>query len=158
MKVNQTQNDIVEAKIRAALGPKNPKPVVAFLGLTYKPGTSTIRWSSALEIARKLARDGVAVRVFDPKAEPIYPGRDRLATFDSPLSAASGADVIVIATAWPQFKKLDFKRIKSVMRNPVIVDAQNMFRGEFLSSLGFAHYGVGRGKDSGEVPRAAPLN
>lgn len=155
MNVNQTQNDIVEAKIRAALK-SSDGAVVAFLGLTYKPGTSTMRRSSALEIARKLARDGIAIRAFDPKAEPIPSGRGRISIFDSPLSAATGADALVISTAWPEFKRLDFSRLKSVMRNPVIVDVQNLLDGKHLSSLGLTHAGIGRGGGFRRRSRSRP--
>jgi UDPglucose 6-dehydrogenase len=97
-------------------------PRVAVLGLTYKPGTDTLRRSSALEIAQKLVDRGVSVSAFDP-AISVLPSELKAIELAHNVDAAlAGADVALIATPWPQFRDLSAERFKQVMRRPQVVD------------------------------------
>lgn len=119
---------------------------VGVLGLAYKPGTGTLRRSAALEIVRKLKAEGVVVAASDPKADlsevsdlpPFEFSRD-------PYVTASGTDALLLVTPWPEFKALDYGRIKASMRRPVMLDMPNALDKELLERLGFVYLGVGRG-------------
>jgi UDPglucose 6-dehydrogenase len=103
------------------------EPVVAVLGLTYKPGTNTLRRSAALELCQWLRGQGVCVKGHDPAIRELSPDLDGvLELCDSPAAVLAGADVAVIATEWPEFKQLSPELFIQAMRRPRVVD-QNHF-------------------------------
>jgi UDPglucose 6-dehydrogenase len=101
-------------------------PVAAVLGLTYKPGTDTLRRSSAIEMCRHLADRGVQVRGHDPAVSTL-PGdlSGLLELCESPEAAITGADVAIIATEWPAFKNLPADLFAKRMRRPCVIDANH---------------------------------
>ena len=146
LKVNEGQNRIVVKKLEKVYGTvKNL--TIGVLGLTYKPGTSTLRRSAALEIIQELISKGAVVKAHDPKAslEEIQE-HPEFQFYSDPYEVARGSDALVIITDWPQFKELDFDLFKSKMRKPVLVDARNMLYNEGLEEKGCIYLGVGRGK------------
>jgi len=147
LEVNRQQNRMIGAKLLRIYGSLQNLTVGVF-GLTYKAGTSTLRRSASLEIIRDLTVGGARVRAYDPKADlSEIQGHREFEFCSDPLAVASGSDALVFVTDWPEFKELDFSRIKSVMRKPVVVDAQNMLDAESLIQMGFIYLGVGRGRD-----------
>jgi UDPglucose 6-dehydrogenase len=123
---NHEHKDWLRNKLSALLGGVE-KPVVAVLGLTYKPGTSTLRRSSAVEVCRWLRQRSVSVRAYDPAVAELpeeLTGLFELCT--STEAALAGADVAVLATEWPQFKALSADVFAGAMRRPRVVD-QNHF-------------------------------
>ena len=119
---------------------------VGVLGLTYKPGTSTLRRSAALEIIADLARSGVAARAYDPLADLdglIDP--PPFTRVDDVYAAADDADAIVLVTPWDGLDALDLKLLRSRMRRPVFIDTRNRFDPDRLAQFGFIYLGVGRG-------------
>ena len=144
--VNQQQNRLVVRKLQKIYGSLKGL-TVGILGLTYKAGTSTLRRSAALEIISDLTHNGAIVKAFDPKAslEEVQEHQEFEFCAD-PYVVAKGADVIVIVTDWPEFNNLDFDLIKSVMKNPVLIDTRNMLDAEQLITKGFRYFGVGRGQ------------
>jgi UDPglucose 6-dehydrogenase len=146
LRINQQQNGLVVRKLQKIYGSvKNL--TVGILGLTYKAGTSTLRRSAALEIIGYLTSEGASVKAYDPKAslEEIRLHREFEFCSD-PYEVARGSDALVIVTDWPEFKKLDFDLIKSLMNKPVLIDAKNMLDDDQLIRKGFLYAGVGRGK------------
>jgi len=144
LKVNQQQNRIVARKLRRIYGSLQ-NLTVGILGLVYKAGTSTLRRSASLEIIRDLTDGGARVKAYDPKAdlrEVQIHGEFEFCS--DPYAVASGCDALVFVTNWPEFKELDFSRIKSLMRKPIIIDAQNMLHSEQMIQMGFDYLGVGR--------------
>jgi len=143
--VNEQQNRVVARKLTETCGSLQGI-TVGVLGLTYKPGTSTLRRSIALEIISELTSLGAAVKAFDPRAN-----REELpdiANFEfcpDASAVAEGSDALVIVTEWPEFRDLDFAAIKMSMRTPVLVDAQNMLDANEMTGMGFQYLGVGRG-------------
>jgi len=120
---------------------------IGVLGLTYKAGTSTLRRSPALGMAREFAAQGALMKAYDPKAqegEVELPGQLRLCP--DPYAVATGSDALILATEWPPFRELDFASIRSAMRRPVLLDCHNMLDGEQMVKLGFTYLGVGRGR------------
>ncbi len=123
------------------LGPVKGKKIAVF-GLAYKPGTNTLRRSLGLDIAILLQKKGANVAVFDPVISEA-PGFKK---FDSALSAVQNADVIMLVTAWPQFKILDWHQLRKAVKIPFIFDCQNMMTTEQIQNIkeaGFIYSGVG---------------
>jgi len=147
LKVNERQNRVVARKLKKVYGSLQGL-TVGILGLTYKPGTSTLRRSAALEIIDELMAGGATVKAHDPRADlrelPAIP------TFEFCPDAGAVAlrsDALVIVTEWPEFRSLDFRAIRDAMRNPLLIDAQNMLDAEEMTQMGFRYLGVGRGSD-----------
>jgi UDPglucose 6-dehydrogenase len=145
MLVNRDQNMMVVEKLRMLFG--NLKGLrVGVLGLTYKPGTSTIRRSASVEIIKMLKKDGVSVKAYDPKAS--FSAKEAGVRFERCKTAdlvARSSDALLILTAWPEFKELDFARLKSMMSHQVIIDALNMLDQKEMARCGFIYVGLGRG-------------
>jgi UDPglucose 6-dehydrogenase len=109
------------------------EPVVALLGLTYKPGTSTLRRSLALEWCRWLRDQGAWVKGHDPAIQALPPDLDgTLQLCDSPAAVLAGADVAVIATEWPEFKQIPAALFVQAMRRTRVID-QNHFLANILA-------------------------
>jgi len=143
---NEGQNRLVVRKLALAL-PDLANARVAVLGLTYKPDTSTLRRSAALEVIGDLVRQGAKVNAHDPRAD-----RDEVAAhseftfFDDPIAAVSGADALVLMTPWADYRELDFVAIKERMAKPYVLDTAGLWNAEKLSGLGFAYDEIGRGR------------
>jgi UDPglucose 6-dehydrogenase len=147
LEVNRQQNRMIAGKLRKIYGSLHDL-TVGVLGLTYKAGTSTLRRSASLEIIGDLTDGGASVRAYDPKADlNEIQGHREFEFCSDPLTLARGTDALVFVTDWPEFKELDFSRIKSLMKKPVVLDAQNMLDAERLIQMGFIYVGVGRGRD-----------
>lgn len=101
---------------------------IALLGLTYKPGTDTLRRSIALEIARDLASAGASMAAYDPMIRSLPAGSPPVSLPGDPLAAAAGADALVLATEWPEFANLDWRRLGSAMKTPLVFDVKGLLR------------------------------
>jgi len=144
--VNQRQNGIVARKLERIYGSVK-RLSIGILGLTYKPGTSTLRRSAALEIIKQLVGMGAKVRAYDPKADLNEVKEYAEFEFCGDVYAvAKGSDALVLITEWPEFKDLDFDRIKLVMKNPVFIDTKNLLDNEQMTAKGYSYFGIGRGK------------
>jgi UDPglucose 6-dehydrogenase len=119
---------------------------VGVLGLSFKPNTNSVASSASMQLVRQLMGSGAHVRAYDPIAMPD--ARQELGSdvcyCDSAYSVAEGADALVLSTGWPEFRALDFDRIKRVIRRPVVVDTKNLLDGARMRALGFEYLGVGR--------------
>jgi UDPglucose 6-dehydrogenase len=123
---NELHKDWVRATVRRLLSAIE-RPVVAMLGLTYKPGTSTLRRSTSVELCIWLHRQGARVQAHDPAVAALP---DELAASvalcATPQAALVGADVAVVATEWPEYRDLDASQLLEAMRRPQVID-QNRF-------------------------------
>jgi UDPglucose 6-dehydrogenase len=144
--VNQARIPRMLEKIANALGGSVRGRTICLLGLTFKPNTDDLRESPALAVLDGLLEQGAALRVFDPaamdamarRAGPhVVCGRDE-------YDAAEGADALVLATEWNQFRSLDLDRLKGLMREPIVVDLRNVYEPEAMRAQGFRYTGVGR--------------
>jgi UDPglucose 6-dehydrogenase len=118
--------------VRQLLG-GTAQPVVAILGLTYKPETSTLRRSSSVELCVWLHQQGVRVQAHDPAIADLPGELDPVITLcTTPEQALAGADVAVVATEWPAYRNLAAEQLLEHMRQPQVVD-QNRF---LVSTLG----------------------
>ena len=144
--VNEGQSGTVLRKLKAAY-PSLQGRRVGVLGLTYKPGTSTLRRSAALEFIRAMAADGASVRAYDPKAEPQEMRLlGDVIRCDDPYAVAEGGDALLLATAWPEFSRLDFHRIRRAMQRPLLLDPHNLLDADAMAREGFLYFGTGRGQ------------
>jgi UDPglucose 6-dehydrogenase len=87
------------------------------------------------------------VKAYDPIAMPDAQQElsgNNLRYCDSAYSVAEGADALVLGTGWPEFRTLDFDRIKRIIRRPIVVDTKNLLDGTRMKALGFEYLGVGR--------------
>jgi UDPglucose 6-dehydrogenase len=118
----------------------------AVLGLSFKPGTDDLRESFALELIPTLQRAGARVRVFDPVAmEQAADDLRRVVYCRDAYEAADGADLLVLATEWNEFRMLDMRKIYRRMRTANLFDCRNIYEPEQMQSIGFHYAGVGRG-------------
>ncbi|HJU93949.1 MAG TPA: UDP-glucose/GDP-mannose dehydrogenase family protein [Pyrinomonadaceae bacterium] len=144
IEVNQRQSQHMLTKIRKLVGPLDGR-TVAVLGLAFKPETDDMREAPAVAIIRSLLSDGATVRAYDPvaksEAEKLLP---EVVYADDEYTAVKGADALVFVTEWNQFRALDMKRIRDLMKTPKIADLRNIYEPEDMRELGFEYVGVGR--------------
>src|SRR3984893_15877703 len=119
---------------------------VGILGLAFKPNTNSVAGSSSMRLAKNLIAQGARVRAYDPVALPDARLELNGSVFycESPYAAAEGVDALVVGTGWPEFRALDFNRIKQTLRRPLIVDTKNLLDSVRLRAMGFEYVGVGR--------------
>jgi UDPglucose 6-dehydrogenase len=141
---NDRQQQWVMDKIRAALGSCSGQRI-GMLGLSFKPNTSDIRESPALHIARLLLQDGAAVQAFDPAAqEDACRAVPELLACRDAYHAAAGADALILATEWNEFRNLDLGQVKSAMRGCTFIDLRNVYVPTAMGAAGFHYISVGR--------------
>ena len=143
--VNEQRKRAMARKVVTALDGSVRGKTVAVLGLTFKPNTDDTRDSPAIPLITALQDLGATVRGYDPagmeQAKPLLP---TVTYCNSAYSAAEGADAVVIATEWEQFRALDLQRLKGVMAQPVIVDLRNIYRPDEMKRANFRYLAVGR--------------
>jgi UDPglucose 6-dehydrogenase len=144
-RTNSNQKVILVPRIEAFLGGLAGK-VVGIWGLAFKPRTDDVREAPALEIIQRLVGAGARVQAYDPKATSIGLGAasDSVRFCKRSYEAVEGADALVVATEWNEFREPDFARIKVLMRRPAIFDGRNIYNPQHLRELGFHYEGIGR--------------
>ena len=118
---------------------------IGVLGLAFKQNTDDVRMSPAIELCQRLQKEGVRLRVHDPKA--IEKARAVLqdVTFVEDMDAvAEGCDALVVATEWEQFKKLDLERARKALTHPILFDGRNLFDPAEMERMGFIYKSIGR--------------
>ena len=120
-------------------------PVVSVLGLTYKPGTDTLRRSGAVELCAWLHDQGVRVRAHDPVVRWLPEEVGRTVTLcDSVGEALAGADVAVLATEWPDFKQLQADQFVGWMRRPRVIDQNHCLAASLACDPRIGYWATGR--------------
>lgn len=122
-----------------------PRPTVAILGLAFKAGTNDVRESPALSLIRELQARACTIRASDPLALAVagvdLPGPEY---FLDPYAAAAGADVVVVATDWPEYRALDWPAIAAGMRGRGVLDARNALDIEAVEAARLIYRSLGR--------------
>jgi UDPglucose 6-dehydrogenase len=135
-------------KIADALGGDVSDKTIAILGLAFKPETDDMRDSPTIPIIEGLQERGAKIRAYDPQAmdnaKTIF--KDITYCGDA-YETAEGADVLVLATEWNEFRALNFERIEKALREPVLVDLRNIYDPQRMAALGFEYVSVGRSED-----------
>ena len=143
--VNEQRKRAMARKVVQALGGSVRGKTIAVLGLTFKPNTDDTRDSPAIPLITALHDLGAIVRGYDPAGmEQAKPLLSDVHYCRSAYSAAEGADAVVIATEWEQFRALDLTRLKGVMMQPVIVDLRNIYRADEMRRAAFRYVPIGR--------------
>jgi UDPglucose 6-dehydrogenase len=143
--VNQCLADRLVDKISTMVQSVQNKDV-GILGLAFKPNTNSVAGSSSVRLAQSLIAKGARVRAYDPVAIPDarMELNGTIYYCESPYAAAEGVDALVVGTGWPEFRALDFDRIKHLLKRPVIVDTKNLLDSVRLRAMGFEYVGIGR--------------
>jgi UDPglucose 6-dehydrogenase len=145
-KINHRRIDQFLQKVRRALWVVKDKQVGA-LGLAFKPNTDDVRFAPAIEVVKRLAAEGATMRATDPVAVERARGDFKNTTVKlmaDPYEVAKGADALIILTEWPEYRKLDWKRIHTEMARPLVIDGRNMLAPSEMRDLGFEYYSFGR--------------
>ncbi len=142
--VNRMQREGLVRKIKQAMWVMNNK-TIGILGLSFKPNTDDMREAPSIDIINKLQQEGAKIKAYDPAAGPR--AREILKNVQyckDSYCVAKGSDALVIITDWPEFKKLDFKKIKTLLNQPVIIDGRNIYDPAEMEKLGFVYKSIGR--------------
>ena len=148
--VNEAQKELLVRQVTAYYGGDLQGRTFALWGLSFKPDTNDMREAPALVIIEQLLGLGASLRAHDPEAlenaRRYYGDRHgpRLTLHEHNYEALDGADGLLIVTEWKQYRVPDFRRMKSLLREPVIFDGRNLFEPGRMSSLGFDYTSVGR--------------
>jgi UDPglucose 6-dehydrogenase len=144
---NDRQKHRLFEKLRAVLGPSIDGARIAVWGLAFKAQTDDMRESPALTLIEELLDAGAEVVAHDPAA--MQEARRRLGTriayAPTNYEALAGADALVVVTDWNEYRFPDFARIKSVLRQPVVIDGRNLYDPAKMKLLGFTYRSLGRG-------------
>lgn len=144
---NAIQNRIVSKRLLQKFGGNCKGRSVCILGLTYKPDTSTLRRSAALELVGALLEMGAYVTAHDPKASRAELSLvEGLNFFESPLDAARQCEALVLMTPWKDYKSLDFSEVRKVMSGSLVFDTANLWNAEGVVAAGFEYLNIGSGR------------
>ena len=145
LRVNQAIKDRMVDKVAGALGGELRGKSIGILGLAFKPETDDMRDSPTITLINGLQKRGAAVRAYDPQAMKNAQSYLKDVQFcNDAYETAAGADALVIATEWNEFRALNLVRVKSQLRHPVIVDLRNVYEPKRMKSEGFYYYSIGR--------------
>ncbi|MCH8329458.1 MAG: UDP-glucose/GDP-mannose dehydrogenase family protein, partial [Nanoarchaeota archaeon] len=143
-KLNQEQKQIFVKKVKNALKDVKDKKI-GVLGLSFKPNTDDMRFAPSIYIIQELQKEGGKIKAYDPEAmEKAKSILNNVEFCKDPYEAAKDSDVLLLVTEWNEFKELDLKKIKSLMRNPLIIDGRNIYNPEELKKEGFSYISMGR--------------
>ncbi len=144
LSANERVRQRMVPKVEKAFGGLAGK-TVALLGLAFKGDTDDMRESPAIPVVEGLVKAGAKVRAYDPaateQARPLLPPIDYCA---DPYDAARGADGVVIATEWNQFRALDLEQLRQLLKRPLMVDLRNLYEPERVAAAGFRYVSIGR--------------
>ncbi|RJQ32867.1 MAG: UDP-glucose/GDP-mannose dehydrogenase family protein [Actinobacteria bacterium] len=143
IEVNERQKKVIIDKLKKHLGDLANKKV-AFLGVAFKPGTEDTREAPSVIIANKLIEEGCQISAYDPLVKDIsLLNGCKVDLASVPYKAIENADAVVVITEYKDFCDLDFSHIKSIMKQPLIIDGRNILDSAQLSKLGFTYEGIG---------------
>jgi len=141
--VNDARKREMAEKIERAFGGLKGK-TVAILGLTFKPNTDDMRDAPSLVIVPYLQEKGAKVRAFDPEGAKEAKKHLDIDLCADAYDAIDGADGVVILTEWNEFRALDLARVKTLLKEPLMLDLRNIYKPETMAAAGFTYFSVGR--------------
>jgi UDPglucose 6-dehydrogenase len=143
-KINENQRCQIVKKAKSSLWNLDGK-TIGILGLSFKPDTDDMREAPSIDIIRQLQYEGVKIKAYDPQAmENASLVLQDVDFCQDPYQVAEESDALIIATEWDEFKNLDLLKVKSLLKQPVIIDGRNIFDPAEMRRLGFIYQGVGR--------------
>jgi UDPglucose 6-dehydrogenase len=142
--VNKEQKRYIIPKLKCLLKDIKGKKIAIF-GLAFKPKTDDMREAPSIVIIKELQKLGAIINAYDPVAqENAKKLFDNVNYFDTPYDAAKDCDAIVIATEWDIFRELNMKKLKSLLKQPNVVDGRNIYEPKEMKELGFNYMSIGR--------------
>ncbi len=159
IKSNDDRKLNMAKKIMSAAGDLKGK-TVAVLGLTFKPETDDMRESASLSIIPALVRAGAQIKAYDPQGmkEAAHYFKEKITWCKNSQEAMQDADMLLILTEWNEFRSLDLKQVKSLLRSPLVVDLRNIYKRQDMKAHGFHYVSVGRQEVKIGEPWIADLN
>ena len=143
-RINTEQMNRFVKKIEETLWVLKDKKI-GVLGLAFKQNTDDVRLSPAIELCQRLQKEGARLRVHDPRAMEKAKAVLRDVEYVNDMNqVAEGCDALIVATEWPEFKKLDLERTRKALSHPIMFDGRNLFDREEMERLGFIYKSVGR--------------
>jgi UDPglucose 6-dehydrogenase len=143
-RINADQMERFVKKITDTLWVLKDK-TIGVLGLAFKQNTDDVRLSPAIDLCQRLQREGARLRVHDPRAmEKARAVLKDVSFVENMNEVADGCDALVIATEWPEFKKLNLEHARKVLTHPILFDGRNLFDPREMEALGFIYKSVGR--------------
>jgi len=143
--INQQQRALFLNKIKQTLWIIKDK-TIGILGLSFKPNTDDMRYAPSIDIIKSLQAEGAQIRAYDPQAmEKAKAQLDKVKFCKDPYAVSRNCDCLLIITEWDEFKKLDFLKIKKLLKRPIIIDGRNIYEPKKMRQLGFTYLGIGRG-------------
>ncbi len=146
--VNERQKLRLVEKITQRLGDDLTGRHFALWGLAFKPNTDDMREAPSREIVRALAQRGASLTAYDPvamdEARRVFGDQAQLKFADSPSSALAGADALIIATEWQEFRSPDFDRLARELRQRLIFDGRNLYDPAQVKAAGMEYFAIGR--------------
>lgn len=156
---NEARKRAMARKMRSICNGRLRGKTIALLGLTFKADTDDVRDAVSIPLAHALVDAGSTLRAYDPvaneRARAVLPAAVHYC--GSAMEAADGADLIVIATEWPEFKELDIKRLRAKVRTPVVADLRNLVSAEEFRSNGFRYLGIGGRRKASDETASVPI-
>ncbi len=146
MDINADRRKQTVDKLRELLGGSLEGKKIGVLGLAFKPNTDDMRDAPALEVIDLIEAGGGKVQAYDPVAMQVaLQIKPNLELTVNPYECAAGCDAVVLMTEWNEFKQLDLRRLKNLMKSPIMVDARNVYEPDLMADMGFSYRGIGRG-------------
>lgn len=142
--INDFQRGHIVHKMKKALWVLDGK-TIGVLGLSFKPDTDDMRFAPSVEIIGKLQSEGARIQAYDPVA--VHEAKKFLNDVKfcrDVYETAEGADALLLITEWKEFREIDWKKVKAVMKNPAVFDGRNFLNADALAQFGFTYAGMGR--------------
>jgi UDPglucose 6-dehydrogenase len=157
MSVNEEQKTYLVPRIKKYFGDSLLGRHFAIWGLAFKPNTDDIREAPALYIIRALLGEGATVTVFDPEAmDNVRRQLDSVISYaEGQYECLQGADALIVATEWNEFRTPDFERVAASLKDKVIFDGRNLFDLEEMRTRGFHYVSIGRQVVTAETAAAS---
>jgi UDPglucose 6-dehydrogenase len=145
-KVNALQKLHLVNKINAYFNNDLQGKKIALWGLAFKPNTDDIRDAPAIDMINALATAGATITAYDPEAMPNVKNKigDKIKYATNQYEALAGADILVIATEWSEFRTPDFEIIVKELTSKVIFDGRNLFDVAKMKEMGYHYESIGR--------------
>ncbi len=146
IKSNDARKVHMAEKIIDAAGGNISGKTIAILGLTFKPGTDDMRESASLSIIPALIAAGAEIRAYDPQGmkEAEHHFKVHVTWCNDSYEAMQDSDMLLILTEWNEFRSLDLKKVKSLLRQPLVVDLRNIYKRQDMKVHGFHYVSIGR--------------
>jgi UDPglucose 6-dehydrogenase len=151
-RVNDRQKSILVRKVTREFEGQLAGKTFALWGLAFKPNTDDMREAPSRVIIENLLAAGAGIRAYDPvamaEARRVLPTVPALVYCKDVYEAAAGADALLIATEWQEFRSPDFDRLRELLKSPRIFDGRNLYDPAHVTQFGFEYFAIGRGRQS----------